>query len=49
LFFGLRAARGSNDALAALFGVDGIPHLALVAASGDVETALIGLVPTEVY
>jgi thioredoxin-like negative regulator of GroEL len=27
------------------FGVDAIPHLALVSASGDVETALIGPIP----
>jgi len=30
------------------FGVDAIPHLALVSASGDVETALIGPVPKHV-
>ena len=30
------------------FGVDAIPHLALVSADGDVETALIGPVPKHV-
>jgi len=30
------------------FGVDAIPHLALVSADGNVETALIGLVPASV-
>ena len=30
------------------FGVDAIPHLALVSASGDVETALIGPIPRHV-
>jgi len=30
------------------FGVDAIPHMALVSADGDVETALIGLVPKHV-
>ncbi|GAX25342.1 hypothetical protein FisN_5Lh435 [Fistulifera solaris] len=30
------------------FGVDAIPHLALVNAQGDVETALIGLVPKSI-
>lgn len=30
------------------FGVDAIPHLALVNAQGDVETALIGIVPKSV-
>jgi len=30
------------------FGVDAIPHLALVSAQGDVETALIGPVPKKV-
>jgi len=30
------------------FGVDAIPHLALVSAEGDVETALIGPIPKHV-
>lgn len=30
------------------FGVDAIPHLALVSAEGDVETALIGPIPKSV-
>ena len=30
------------------FGVDAIPHLAMVSAQGDVETALIGIVPKHV-
>jgi len=30
------------------FGVDAIPHLALVSSEGDVETALIGVVPGKV-
>ena len=30
------------------FGVDAIPHLALVSSEGDVETALIGVVPEKV-
>ena len=30
------------------FGVDAIPHLALVSAQGDVETALVGIVPKHV-
>jgi thiol-disulfide isomerase/thioredoxin len=30
------------------FGVDAIPHLALVSANGDVETALIGPIPKRV-
>ena len=30
------------------FGVDAIPHLALVSANGDVETALIGPIPKHV-
>ena len=30
------------------FGVDAIPHLALVSADGDVETALIGPVPKSI-
>jgi thioredoxin-like negative regulator of GroEL len=30
------------------FGVDAIPHLALISAAGDVETALIGPVPKHV-
>lgn len=30
------------------FGVDAIPHLALVNAQGDVETALIGIVPKSI-
>ena len=32
-----------------LFRVDGIPHFAFVSAAGDVETALIGLVPSGVF
>ena len=30
------------------FGVDAIPHLALVSSEGDVETALIGPIPKRV-
>ena len=30
------------------FGVDAIPHLALVSANGDVETALIGPIPKHI-
>ncbi|CAN0432636.1 unnamed protein product, partial [Hapterophycus canaliculatus] len=30
------------------FRVDGIPHLAMVNANGEVETAIIGNVPKEV-
>lgn len=30
------------------FRVDGIPHLAMITAKGDVETAIIGNVPKEV-
>lgn len=30
------------------FGVDAIPHLAMVSADGDVETALIGPIPKHV-
>lgn len=30
------------------FRVDGIPHLAMVNADGDVETAIIGTVPKDV-
>jgi thioredoxin-like negative regulator of GroEL len=30
------------------FGVDAIPHMALVSADGDVETALIGPIPKSV-
>lgn len=30
------------------FGVDAIPHLALVSSEGDVETALIGIIPAKV-
>jgi thioredoxin-like negative regulator of GroEL len=30
------------------FGVDAIPHLAMVSAEGDVETALIGPIPKHV-
>jgi thiol-disulfide isomerase/thioredoxin len=33
---------GNNWPLIQLFGVDAIPHLALVSTEGDVETALIG-------
>lgn len=30
------------------FGVDGIPHMAMISAEGDVETALIGPIPKRV-
>jgi thiol-disulfide isomerase/thioredoxin len=39
--------RDSWDLIEA-FGVDAIPHLALVSADGDVETALIGPIPKSV-
>ncbi len=39
---------GKNWPLITRFGVDAIPHLALVSADGDVETALIGPVPKSV-
>lgn len=35
-------------ALIEAFGVDAIPHLALVSADGDVETALIGPIPKHI-
>lgn len=49
-FVSLNADRadGLNDDLVSLFRVDGIPHLALVDAQGNVQTALIGLVPDDV-
>lgn len=49
-FVSLNADRpdGFNDELVFLFRVDGIPHLALVDPSGNVQTALVGLVPDEV-
>lgn len=39
---------GKNWPLINRFGVDAIPHLALVSADGDVETALIGPIPKSV-
>lgn len=30
------------------FGVDGLPHIALVSSEGDVETALIGPIPKHI-
>jgi hypothetical protein len=39
--------RASGDLIEA-FGVDAIPHLALVSAEGDVMTALIGPIPKTV-
>ena len=38
-----------NDSISTLFGVEGIPHFAFVSGGGDVETALVGLVPTSVF
>ena len=42
------ARDGQNAAAVSRFGVDGIPHLALVSAGGIVVTALIGQVSAEV-
>ncbi|CAM9382951.1 unnamed protein product [Ascophyllum nodosum] len=41
-------AAEKNYDLVDAFKVDGIPHLAMVNAKGDVETAIIGSVPKEV-
>jgi thiol-disulfide isomerase/thioredoxin len=42
------SSSSSSSLMIATFGVDAIPHVALVAADGTVETALIGLVPRQV-
>ncbi|KAL9187338.1 hypothetical protein ACHAXT_001441 [Thalassiosira profunda] len=39
---------GRNWPLIQLFGVDAIPHMALVSSEGDVETAMIGITPRNV-
>lgn len=41
-FIMLNADDGRNREYVRLFGVDAIPHLALLSGEGDVETALIG-------
>lgn len=41
-FVSVNADDGRNWPLIQLFGVDAIPHLALLSGEGDVETALIG-------
>lgn len=41
-FIMVNADEGRNWPLIQLFGVDAIPHLALLSGEGDVETALIG-------
>ena len=41
-FISVNADDGRNWPLIQLFGVDAIPHLALLSDEGDVETALIG-------
>lgn len=38
----------ANEELLSLFGVDGIPHFALINGEGEVKTALIGLLPSDV-
>jgi len=44
-FVMVNADQGSAWPLVERFGVDAIPHLAMVSAEGDVETALIGPIP----
>lgn len=41
-FISINADVGKNWPLIQFFGVDAIPHLALLSGEGDVETALIG-------
>ena len=41
-FISINADVGQNWPLIQYFGVDAIPHLALLSGEGDVETALIG-------
>lgn len=41
-FISINADVGRNWPLIQFFGVDAIPHLALLSGEGDVETALIG-------
>jgi thioredoxin-like negative regulator of GroEL len=40
--------KDSSWQLIEAFGVDAIPHLALVSADGDIETALIGPIPKHI-
>lgn len=47
-FVAIDGDRPENDDLISTFGVDGIPHFAFIDSSGDVRTALIGLIPSEV-
>mmetsp|Transcript_42763 Transcript_42763/g.78159 ORF Transcript_42763/g.78159 Transcript_42763/m.78159 type:complete len:331 (+) Transcript_42763:25-1017(+) len=47
-FIMVNADDGKNWPYIQLFGVDAIPHLALVSGEGDVETALIGPMPRKV-
>ena len=44
-FVMVNADAGSAWSLVERFGVDAIPHLAMISAEGDVETALIGPIP----
>ena len=44
-FVMVNADQGSAWPLVERFGVDAIPHLAMISAEGDVETALIGPIP----
>ena len=44
-FVMVNANEGSAWPLVERFGVDAIPHLAIISAEGDVETALIGPIP----
>ena len=44
-FVMVNANEGSAWPLVERFGVDAIPHLAMISAEGDVETALIGPIP----
>merc|ERR1711998_397891 len=48
-FVAIDGDRPENDDLISTFGVDGIPHFAFIDSSGDVRTALIGLIPSEVF
>lgn len=41
----VNADAGSAGQMVERFGVDAIPHLAMISAEGDVETALIGPIP----
>ena len=44
-FVMVNANEGSAWPLVERFGVDAIPHLAMISAEGDVETALVGPIP----